>query len=281
MDTVLLSHEQVIRSVAFFGPLTLLAFWEAAAPRRTSTWPTAGRWLGNLALGVLSTLLLRWLSPILSVGAALLASERGWGLLNNVALPHWLSIAVSMVLLDVISYFAHRIFHAVAVLWRFHQVHHADLDLDLSTGLRFHPLESLAFAAINIAVVLMLGLPAAAVLAFETLVSATNLFTHGNVRLPFTLDRVLRLFVVTPDMHRVHHSVLAVEGNANFGNTVPLWDRLFGTYRAQPVAGHEAMTIGLPEFRDSRSGVLFWMLAHPFSRRAGAWSGADLESGSV
>jgi len=269
VNTVLLSHEQVIRSVAFFGLLTLLAFWEAAAPRRTSTWPTAGRWLDNLALGVLSTLLLRSLSPILTVGAALLASERGWGLLNNVALPHWLSIAVSMVILDVISYFAHRVFHAVAVLWRFHQVHHADLDLDLSTGLRFHPLESFAFTAINITVVLILGLPAAAVLAFETLVSATNLFTHGNVRLPLALDRVLRLFVVTPDMHRVHHSVLAVEGNTNFGNTVPLWDRLFGTYCAQPLAGHEAMTIGLPEFRDPRSGALFWMLAHPFSRRAG------------
>jgi sterol desaturase/sphingolipid hydroxylase (fatty acid hydroxylase superfamily) len=269
MDTVIVSHEQVLRSAAFVGTLTLVAFWEAAAPRRVSTRPTAVRWIRNLALGVLSTLLPRWLFPILTVGTALLASERGWGLLNNVGVPTWLSIAVSMVVLDLIFYVEHRIFHSVPVLWRFHQVHHADLDLDLTTSLRLHPFESLAFTAINMAVVLTLGLPAAAVLAFETLVSATNLFTHGNVRLPSALDRVLRLVVVTPDMHRVHHSVLAVEGNKNFGSTLPIWDRLFNTYCAQPVASHEAMTIGLPEFRDPRSGALFRMLAHPFSRRAG------------
>jgi sterol desaturase/sphingolipid hydroxylase (fatty acid hydroxylase superfamily) len=269
VDTVLLNHEQVIRSAAFFGSLMLLAFWEAAAPRRTSMGPIAARWFGNLVLGILGTVLVRWLFPLLTVGVALLASERGWGLLNNLNVPRWLSVAVSMIVLDVIFYIEHRLFHAVPVLWRFHQVHHADLEYDLTTSLRFHPLEYLAFNAINMAIVFALGLSAVAVLAFEALVSATSIFTHSNVCLPIALDRVLRRFVVTPDMHRVHHSALAVEGNRNFGSILPLWDHLFGTYRARPAAGHEAMTIGLTEFRDRRCRALSWMLMHPFSRRAG------------
>jgi sterol desaturase/sphingolipid hydroxylase (fatty acid hydroxylase superfamily) len=269
VDTALLSHEQTLRGTAFFGALVLLAFWEAAGPRRMSTRPTAIRWTGNQALGVLGTLLVRVLLPVLPIGIALLGSERGWGLLNRLEVPAWLSVGLTPIALDLTFYFEHRILHAVPVLWRFHQVHHADLDLDITTGLRFHPLEAVALTAVNMAIVLALGLPAAGVLVYEVLVSVANLFSHGNVELTIALDRVLRRLVVTPEMHRVHHSALAVEGNSNFGSMLPVWDRLFGTYRAEPAA-REAMTIGLTDFRDRRCRVLWWMLWHPFSRRAGA-----------
>jgi sterol desaturase/sphingolipid hydroxylase (fatty acid hydroxylase superfamily) len=270
VDTLLLANEEALRSAAFFATLTLLAFWEAAAPCRSPTAPMASRWFANLTLGVLTTLVLRWMFPILTVGMGVLAAERGWGLLNSLGTPAWLSIAVSMILLDLVFYLNHRLFHTVRVLWRVHEVHHADVDYDITTSLRFHPLEGVIMVTSNILVVLALGLPAVGVLAYELLVSATSLFTHGNVSLPVTVDRRLRRLVVTPDMHRVHHSSLALEGNKNFSSILSVWDRLFGSYCAQPVGGHEAMTIGLPTIRDSRSRAIFWMLAHPFSRRAGA-----------
>jgi sterol desaturase/sphingolipid hydroxylase (fatty acid hydroxylase superfamily) len=275
VDTILLTNEEALRSAAFFGTLTLLAFWEAAAPCRRPTGPTAARWFGNLTLGVLTTLVLRWVFPILTVGMAVLAAERDWGLLNGLGTPVWLELVVSMIVLDLVFYVNHRLFHTVRVLWRVHEVHHADVDFDITTSLRFHPLEGVTVTTINILVVLALGLPAVGVLAYEVLVSSTSLFTHGNVSLPVTVDRRLRRFVVTPDMHRVHHSSLAIEGNKNFASILSLWDHLFGSYCAHPMGGHEAMTIGIPTIRDARSRAISWMLAHPFSRRAGAMLRTD------
>ena len=197
------------------------------------------------------TLLVRILFPTTAVGLALLAEARGFGLFNVVALPAWVAVVASVVILDLAIYLQHVLFHAVPALWRLHRMHHADLEFDVTTGLRFHPIEILLSMLIKFAVVAALGAPALAVLIFEVLLNATSMFNHGNVRIPAGLDRVLRWLVVTPDMHRVHHSILSRETNSNFGFNLPWWDRLFGTYRAQPAAGHEAMTIGIEQFRDA------------------------------
>jgi sterol desaturase/sphingolipid hydroxylase (fatty acid hydroxylase superfamily) len=260
----ILDTESAVRLGFFVGILLLTALGELLAPRCRLTVGKPLRWLSNLGLVCLNTLAVRFLLPLGAVGMALLAEERGWGLLHNTRLPAWLAVAVSVVALDLVIYLQHVMFHAVPILWRLHMVHHADLDFDVSTGLRFHTIEILLSMGIKMAAVVLLGAPALAVLVFEVLLNATSMFSHGNVRLPLWLDRVLRLVVVTPDMHRVHHSVLARETNSNFGFNMPWWDFLFGTYRAQPALGHERMTIGLSQFRDERVERLHWMLALPF-----------------
>ena len=196
---------------------------------------------------------------------------RGFGLFNVIAVPAWIGVAASVVILDLAIYLQHVLFHAVPALWRLHRMHHADLEFDVSTGLRFHPIEILLSMLIKFAVVAALGAPALSVLIFEVLLNATSMFNHANVRIPLGIDRVLRWLVVTPDMHRVHHSILARETNSNFGFNLPWWDRLFGTYRAQPAAGHEAMTIGIEQFRDPRELWLDRMLAQPFRGGVGEY----------
>ena len=267
----ILSHEPLIRLAFFAGVLALMALWEALAPRR---WLTVGRrrWFGNLALVALDTLAVRFLVPLGAVGVALLGREHGWGLLNNVALPEWLAVLLAVVVLDLVIYLQHVLFHAVPALWRLHMVHHADLDFDTTTGVRFHPFEILLSAGIKMAAVLAIGAPALGVLLFEVLLNATSLFNHGNVRLPAWLDRLLRLVVVTPEMHRVHHSIVARETNSNFGFSLPWWDYLLGTYRSQPAAGHEDMTIGLKQFRDERVERLGTMLLLPFTDPPGDYA---------
>jgi sterol desaturase/sphingolipid hydroxylase (fatty acid hydroxylase superfamily) len=270
----LLTHESLIRLACFGGVLLLMALWEVLAPRRRLTVRRPLRWFSNLSLVALDTLLVtlivRVLVPLGAVGVALIAQERGWGLLHLVALPQWLAVLAAVVALDLVIYLQHVMFHAVPALWRLHMVHHADLDFDTTTGVRFHPLEILLSLGIKMATVVLLGAPALAVLLFEVLLNATSLFNHGNVRLPAWLDRVLRLLVVTPEMHRVHHSVLPRETNSNFGFNLPWWDYLLGTYRAQPAAGHEDMTIGLGQLRDEkRVERLPWLLALPFLGDAG------------
>jgi sterol desaturase/sphingolipid hydroxylase (fatty acid hydroxylase superfamily) len=263
-------HESVVRLTCFAGVLLLMAAWEFAAPRRRPTVARPGRWLSNLGLVAVNTAAARLLLPLGAVGAALLAQERGWGLFNNVELPAWLAVACSVVALDLVIYLQHVLFHAVPALWRLHMVHHADLDFDVTTGVRFHTLEILLSLGIKAAAVFTLGAPALGVLIFEVLLNATSMFSHGNVRLPAWLDRLLRSAVVTPEMHRVHHSVRPEETNSNFGFNVPWWDYLFGTYRAQPAAGHEGMTVGLEQFRDERvADRLHRMLALPFVGRVG------------
>jgi sterol desaturase/sphingolipid hydroxylase (fatty acid hydroxylase superfamily) len=257
--------EGAIRLGCFAGVLTIMAVWEVLAPRRRPTTARPVRWASNLGLVVLDTLAARLLLPLGAVGVALLAEERGWGLFHNVALPTWLAVVLSVVALDFVIYVQHVLFHAVPLLWRLHLVHHADLDFDVSTGVRFHPFEILLSLGIKAAAVVLLGAPAVAVLVFEVLLNATSLFSHGNVRLPGWLDRALRLVVVTPDMHRVHHSVHPRETNSNFGFNLAWWDYLCGTYRARPAAGQEGMTIGLEQFRDERvADRLHGMLLLPF-----------------
>ena len=263
MIETILAHEPLLRLAVFLGVLVVMAGWELAAPRRRQEIPRVLRWTNNFALVILDTIVLRLTFPILAVGLALMAETRGWGLFNAVDLPLWLSIVLSILLLDLAIYGQHVLFHAVPGLWRLHRMHHADLEFDVTTGLRFHPIEIVLSMVIKLAVVAALGAPAVAVLVFEVLLNATALFNHANIRLPAAVDRVLRWIVVTPDMHRVHHSVIPAETNSNFGFNLPWWDQLLGTYRAQPKAGHEAMTIGIAQFRTRRDLWLDKMLIQP------------------
>ncbi|MCU0855933.1 MAG: MFS transporter [Rhodobacteraceae bacterium] len=229
-----------------------MVLWEVWPPRRRREIPRVIRWTNNLALVVVDTVILRLSFPILAIGLAVMAEERGWGLFNNLDAPFWVAVAVSMLLLDLAIYLQHVMFHAVPGLWRLHRMHHADLDFDATTGLRFHPVEILISMAIKLAVVAALGPPAVAVLLFEVILNGTALFNHANIDLPRPIDRWLRWIVVTPDMHRVHHSVDRRETNANYGFNLPWWDRLLGTYVAQPAKGHEGMEIGIEQFRTRR-----------------------------
>jgi sterol desaturase/sphingolipid hydroxylase (fatty acid hydroxylase superfamily) len=267
----LLSYGQYIRLAAFGGVFALMAAWEFIGPRRSQTFGRGWRWPNNLGVVAADTLLVRILFPTTAVGMALVAEAHGLGLFNVVQLPPWFGVVASVILLDLAIYFQHVLFHAVPVLWRLHRMHHADLDFDVTTGLRFHPIEILLSMLIKLAVIVALGAPAVAVLIFEVLLNATSMFNHSNVRIGEGFDRLLRWFVVTPDMHRVHHSILSRETNSNFGFNLPWWDRLFGTYRQEPSAGHEAMTIGIEQFRDPRELGLDRMLLQPFRGDAGGY----------
>jgi sterol desaturase/sphingolipid hydroxylase (fatty acid hydroxylase superfamily) len=256
--------ESLLRLVSYVGVLLVMTGAEILAPRRPLSVSKAKRWINNLGLGVLNTVLLRLLFPLAAVGVADIAQTHGWGLLNLWTLPSWLTIAGSVVALDLVIYLQHRAFHAIPVCWRFHRVHHADLDLDVSSGVRFHPVEMIASMGIKMLAVLGLGAPPVAVVTFEILLNATSLFNHSNLNLPLGLDRVLRFLIVTPDMHRVHHSAIAAETNQNFSFNLSAWDRLLGTYCPQPAAGHEAMTIGLTDLQDETLEQIPQMLALPF-----------------
>jgi sterol desaturase/sphingolipid hydroxylase (fatty acid hydroxylase superfamily) len=265
MSETLLSNEIAIRLSFFFGVFALMALWELARPRRRQSVGRRGRWPHNIAVVVINTLLLRLLFPTVAVGMALTAEAHGFGVFNAVVWPGWLVVILCVVLLDFAIYLQHVMFHAVPAFWRLHRMHHADLDFDVTTGARFHPVEIVLSMLIKFGVILMLGPPAVSVLIFEVLLNATAMFNHSNVYIPKSVDRVLRLLVVTPDMHRVHHSVKDFETNSNFGFNLPWWDRLLGTYRDQPSAGHEGMTIGLDSFRDLRTCAdLRGMLMIPF-----------------
>ncbi len=258
-------HEWLIRGAAFVAVVALMALWEVRAPARRLLLSKPRRWANNLGLVALNTALLRLLFPAAAVGMAVFAAEQGWGILNYYPLPLWLGIVVTVVALDFVVWLQHVMLHAIPVLWRLHRVHHADPDFDITTGARFHPLEILLSMLIKFAAIIVLGPPVVAVIIFEVLLNATSMFNHGNVRLPSRVDRILRCFVVTPDMHRVHHSVEEDETNSNFGFNLPWWDRLLGTYRAQPRAGHLGMTIGLHGYSQPRDVTwLSGLLAMPF-----------------
>lgn len=267
MTELLLSHEPLLRLIPFLGVFALMAALEAWLPRRVRGLPRLRRWPSNLGIVVVDTLLVRVLFPTAAVGVALAVEAQGGGLLGWLGAPFWLSVLLAVLLLDLAIYLQHVMFHAVPALWRFHRVHHADTDIDVTTGLRFHPVEIVLSMLIKFAVIAALGAPAVAVLAFEVLLNATAMFNHANLRLPERVDVALRLLLVTPDMHRVHHSVIERETNSNYGFNLALWDRLFGTYRAQPEAGHDGMTIGIDEFRDPAEARLDRMLTQPFRER--------------
>ena len=265
MDESITSWEPVVRLGAFFGIFAVMAAWEILAPRRPLSQPKPQRWLNNISLVVLNTLLLRFIFPAAAVGVADHAIQQQWGLFNQLEVPFLVATVVSVIILDGAIYLQHVMVHAVPALWRLHRVHHADLDFDVTTGSRFHPLEIMLSMLIKFAVILLLGPPLLAVVIFEVLLNATSMFNHSNVRLPLAVDGILRLFIVTPDMHRVHHSHLQHETNSNFGFNLSVWDRLFGTYRDQPEDGHSGMTIGIDTFRDPAHCVkLPGLLLMPF-----------------
>src|SRR4051812_31713987 len=264
------NSELFIRIGAAVGIFLALALWEILCPRRALSIGRAGRWPSNLGVLVLDALLVRLLMPAAAVGMAVIAAQRGWGLLNITPWPAWLEAIVGFFTLDLAIYGQHFAFHKVPLLWRLHRMHHADLDIDVSTGLRFHPIEIILSMLIKIAIVILIGVPAIAVIAFEVVLNATSMFNHSNAAMPLWLDRIVRMLVVTPDMHRVHHSVLRHETDSNFGFNLPWWDRLFGTYCPQPQAGHDCMTIGLPIFRNPQELRLDRLITQPFRDDAAA-----------
>ncbi len=260
-----MANEPLIRMGFFFGVFALVALWELASPRRALKLTRQQRWTANLGIVLLNTVIVRLLFPAAAVGMAAQGVEKGWGLLNNYAVPFWLAVPLAVVALDFVIWLQHVMVHAVPALWRLHRVHHADLDYDLTTGTRFHPLEIVLSMGIKFATIALLGAPVLAVVIFEILLSACAMFNHGNIRLPAALDRALRWFLVTPDMHRVHHSVEDDESNSNFGFNLTLWDRLFGTYREQPRAGQLGMIIGIHGHTDPHEVAhLGGMLTLPF-----------------
>ena len=265
LNNLIIEHEILIRLGFFFSIFSIMAIWELIAPRRKLLIPKLLRWSNNLALVFLNTILLRLLFPAAAAGMAIFVNAQGWGLFNyyDVAFP--IAVIASVIFMDAMIYLQHVMVHAIPVLWRLHRVHHADPDFDVTTGARFHPLEIMLSMLIKFAVIVLLGPPVLAVIIFEILLNATAMFNHSNVRLNTTLDKYLRLLVVTPDMHRVHHSVEEDETNSNFGFNLPWWDRLFGTYRDQPRYGHKDMTIGIHDFNQPRQVTwLHSMLILPF-----------------
>lgn len=260
-----MSHEVVIRLGFFFGILGIMALWELVAPRRIPGVSKMIRWINNLGVVFLNSFLLRIIFPTAAVGMTIFAQRHEWGIFNYVQISYTIVFVVSVVIMDFAIYLQHVMFHAIPLFWRMHRMHHADLDFDVTTGVRFHPFEIILSMLIKFAVIAVLGPPVLAIVAFEVVLNATSMFNHGNVRMLRGIDRVLRWFMVTPDMHRVHHSTEDYETNSNFGFNLPWWDRLLGTYRAQPRMGHEGMTIGLLDFRDRKRCVtLPGMLEIPF-----------------
>lgn len=255
-----------IRLVTFLVAFSVMAVAELVWPRRELCVPKWVRWRINLGVILLDSLMIRFMLPLLPMGMAIFAREQGWGFFNSIQVGPWSGFAFSILALDLIIYLQHRTFHRVPVLWRLHRVHHTDMDIDVSTGNRFHPFEIILSLCIKLVAVLLLGSPPDAVVTFEVVLNACSMFNHSNVRINFKVDRWLRLIMVTPDMHRVHHSVIPRETDSNFGFNVPWWDRLFGTYRAQPVKGHDGMTIGLREYRDLELLGLWRLLKLPFER---------------
>ena len=264
-----MENEQLVRLGIFLGLFAALALAETMAPRRARKQARRERWLTNWAFTIANMLMLRLLAialPFLAVGAAVDAEAEGWGLFNTIALPVWVEVAAAILILDFAIWLQHLITHKVPVLWRLHRVHHADVDMDVTTAIRFHPIEIGLSMLLKIGLVYLLGPAAIAVILFEIILNGTAMFNHANVRLPLWLDGVVRQVLVTPDMHRVHHSVHRHEHDSNYGFALSIWDRLFGTYISQPNAGHDAMTVGL-DWQDDRPSRIGWSMSLPFTRK--------------
>jgi len=270
--------EPLLRFGVFAGILLAMAILELAIPKRDLSVSKARRWFTNFSIVGIDSLMVRVMArlpdligavavPLAAVGAAIAADGYAFGLLNWLELPVWLSIIVALLVLDFAIWLQHVLSHKIPVLWRLHQVHHADRDIDVSTAIRFHPVEIVLSMLYKIVWVVLLGAPAVAVVLFEVILNGCAMFNHANINLPGWLDRGLRTFLVTPDMHRVHHSTVRREHNSNFGFNLSIWDRLFGTYTAQPEAGHSGMQIGLDRYQDERPTTLIWSLIAPFGRR--------------
>ena len=265
MTELIYEYELIIRITAFLVLFGIVAGWEFLSPRRVLTVAKPLRWINNLGVVTINSAILRIIFPAAAVGFAVFAETQGWGVFNSLNVPYIIALIISVILLDVIIYFQHVMFHAVPILWRIHRVHHADLDIDVTTGIRFHPIEIILSMLIKFVAIVMLGPPVLAVIIFEVLLNATSMFNHGNIYIPKQIDKFLRWFLVTPDMHRVHHSIESDETNSNFGFNLPWWDRLFGTYRDQPRKTHQEMIIGIQAYRDEQNCIrLPGMMMLPF-----------------
>ena len=263
-----MANEKQIRLAIFFGVFVVMALWEIVAPRRQLTQPKSIRWLNNIGINVLNTIIIRLLFPAAAVGMAVFVQEKQWGLFHWLELSALVEVIVGLLLLDLAIYGQHVMVHYVPLFWRFHRMHHADLDLDVTSGARFHPVEIIFSMLLKFLIISLIGPPIVAVFLFEAILNGAAMFNHSNVRIPVALDRVLRWFIVTPDMHRVHHSIIVKETNSNFGFNFPWWDRLFRTYRYQPEQGQLGMTIGIDNFRDTKTCEwLPGMLKIPFIRQ--------------
>jgi sterol desaturase/sphingolipid hydroxylase (fatty acid hydroxylase superfamily) len=267
----MMEFEALIRLAAFLGIFGAVALWEGQHPRRQRAVARSSRWPSNLGLLAVDVIVLRLVAPGAAIAVAMAAQAGGWGLLNAAALPTGAALLVAVVLLDLAMYFQHVMFHAVPTLWRLHRVHHADLDFDVTTGTRFHPVEILISTAIKCAAVAAIGATPVAVLIFELLLNGMAMFSHANAPVPERLERWLRWLVVTPDVHRVHHSVQYDESSSNFGFSLLWWDRLFATYREQPRAGHIAMDIGVDAFRSEDDLRLDRLLIQPLQNSPGQY----------
>jgi len=264
MNNFVADSESAIRLSIFFAVLATLAILESIYPRRKLSYPRTQRWIVNFGISLFNSLFARLLLPVVGVGAALLAEERTWGLFNQIPMPHWLSLILFLLLFDLTIYLQHRMFHKIPWLWRLHRMHHTDLDYDVSTGNRFHPISIFLSSLIKLCLILALGPPVVAVLVAEVLLNVTSMFNHSNLHIPERVDALVRKLLVTPDMHRIHHSVITKEHNSNFGFNFPWWDRLFGTYQAQPHRGQAELDIGISGFQNVRSLNFFSLLLQPF-----------------
>ncbi|QUM76136.1 sterol desaturase family protein [Moritella sp. 24] len=267
MSEWLIANGNTLRASAFIGLLILLAISEYYKPKRPLTRSKWQRWSNNLAVVFINNLVLKLFVPFVAIDAAIFVEQQQWGLLSLTSLNSAVIIVTSVMLLDAAIYFQHKIFHQIPMLWRLHRMHHSDLDIDVTTAIRFHPIEIILSMFIKVAVIIAFGVPVVAVVLFELLLNLTAMFNHSNIRLPDKIDRFIRTILVTPDMHRIHHSTDSHETNHNFGFCLPWWDRLFGSYQAQPKLGHQKMEIGLPYFRDSKECKIQHMLTQPFRNK--------------
>jgi len=265
MNMFVIDNEIYLRLTFFFAIFISMAIWEIVKPRRALTASKANRWAVNLSITFIDALIVRLIFPLAAIGTALIAEEHNWGLFNRLAIDNLAAGIIAFLILDFTIYFQHLAFHYIPVFWRLHMVHHTDLDIDVTTGARFHPIEILLSMAIKMGVIILIGAPAVSVTVFEILLNVTSMFNHSNIYISPDIDKLVRLFLVTPDMHRVHHSVIIREMNSNFGFNFPWWDRIFQTYKNQPDKGHTNMTIGLANFRDEKRLTLPRILALPLS----------------
>ena len=268
----LLQNETYVRLTFFFGILTIIAVWEFFSPRRKLNESKLLRWVNNLGLVVFNSFISKLVFPIAAVGIAHEAANSDWGILHYLPISYWQGVFISIILLDLVIYIQHVMFHSLPLLWRLHRVHHADLDYDVTTGARFHTIEILLSMIIKFIAIVLIGAPATGVIMFEIILNGMAMFNHGNIRLPSKIDSFIRTIFVTPDMHRVHHSILADETNSNFGFNLSIWDKTFGTYKKEPDKGHENMTIGIDLYRDRKECTFITgMLMMPFYKNTGEY----------
>lgn len=272
MKEVFFEYESYIRLGSFLAIFALLTIWEISSPKRKLLQLRYFRWFCNIGLITISSILVRFIIPTAAVGIALHVEQEQLGFLNLYELPFIVKFILAFVLMDLAIYFQHVMFHALPLFWRFHRVHHSDLDCDITTGLRFHPFEMIISIIFKFLIITSIGAPVLAVVFFEIILNAASMFTHSNIKIPSVIESMVRWFIVTPDMHRIHHSIKENETNSNFGFFISIWDRLLGTYIHEPAQGHVNMQIGLRKFREPKWQNLRWLIYLPFVDKISGYS---------